>query len=247
MSLLERLKCLDLPSDEITITDAVYIDGPQNIIYNILNDLLKEHRWITISNINYNMLKHRYKGDITKATKYLLTQRTDTMIYENSNTNILLKSHYDLSNSMKLKFNNIEQQNSNGLQELYLEFCDQLNEYTMHKIILIIDCRQVTIEQWNVLTLDERNTLYLELLIQLTMLSKRQLLPLLDAIIICDMDDEKKMPQTNSKSLIVQFIYDILSDNCNVYDRILNEIDCNYIKRVILENHRPIEREYDLM
>lgn len=238
MSWVDRLQMLDLPCEQASATDTVYIDGSRSLVAKILKELLSENKWITISSINYDRLKQRYNNDMHKTLKYLLTQRTDTILYEDSHTNIKLRAHCELSYATQ--FVDVDSLNYDCLKLMYDECCDQITEYTMHKIVLIIDCRLGA-----QLTCDERRTLFLDIIMQLAMLSKRHMNPLLEPIIICDMCDG--VPKTTSTALANKFIYDILLANYTKDDTLMPNFDGSYIKNVILENHRRIEYAYDLM
>lgn len=238
MSWLDRLKALDLPSEQTTLTDAVYVDGPRHIIDTLLIELRTENPWVLISNINYERLKHRYQGNVHLTTKYLLTQRTDCMIYETSNTSAYLRRYF---NKPLVVYAN---QTMDSLMQLYTECCNQMPEYSMNKIVLVLDCRTTILKQWlKSSSYDE----FLDLIIYLAMLGKRQLHPLLESVVLCDMNEMTKQPTTTSNLTIIQFIYRLLQLNININDRIVSEIKFDLIKNIILDNHRPIEHEYTFL
>lgn len=248
MSWFDRLKMLDLPSEETTVTDAVYVDGPRHIIDGLLLELQLENPWITISNINYDRLKRRYNDNIYLATKYLLTQRTDAIIYETSNTNAYLRQH--LNTSIATAIADITTQTMDTLMQLYQECCNQMPEYSMNKIVLVLDCRTATLMQWCSAinsSCNDKKTLFLEIIMHLAMLGRRQLHPLLETVVICDLDEVTKQPSTNSPLTLIQFIYRVLQLNVHCDDNIMSECNIELIKSLILDNHRHIEHEYTLM
>lgn len=251
MSWLDRLKMLDLPSGHTTITDAVYVDGPRHIIDGLFLELQSENPWISISNINYDRLKQRYNSNIYLATKYLLTQRTDAMIYETSNISAYLRRHFSkpqTRTNVTVCTTNIIDQTMDNLMVLYQECCNQMLEYSMNKIVLVLDCRTIILKQWLTCTnIEDTKILFLEIIMHLAMLSKRQLYPMLESVIICDLNETTKQPSTTSQLTIIQFIYRLLQLNVTSDDHIVTDIKMDLIKSLILDNHRLIEHEYTLM
>jgi hypothetical protein len=255
MSWSDRLQQLNLPNDICahSVTETVFVDGPTSIVRVILLELAACYNWIVLSNITVDRLLIYYKNDWHKTYNYLLSQRNDDVIYEMSQPIVQLSVQALCENIMSpchLKGATFEQ-----LMLVFTGYCNTITKYDLSKIVLILDCRLSTLNNWcNQCDVTPTNTCSTcvaldRQLMYLALLNRRHHLPMLKAIIICDlMADGSIALCRETESVYIQYIYRLLHKHVNRRDDIvLANINVEVIKANIIDNHRCLVTNYDFM
>lgn len=226
-SWLERLNKLTLPTTNSTYQlDTVFVDGSKFTKQSILQEIQKEYSWAAVSKINFDTLYVLYNENITKVLSHLINDRSNLMIYENSNESVHL---IQIVQDYLLKNPNI---NLDCLTSLYKKSCHILQDESTRKSILILDCRR---EYFASHGKHHENELYLHTFAHLALLKKRYLFPFMEVIIIRNSENVDVDHKTN---VYHRKLNELLDNNLYVTDKVLDSFNRPLIKNTIINAHK---------
>lgn len=227
-SWLERLNRLTLPTttNETYQYDAVFVDGSKFIKKSLLQEIATEYSWVAVSKTTFDTLYTMYNQNITKVLSHLINDRTNLMIYENSNESLrliqIVQDYLAKSSTITL----------NTLMSIYKKCCNALQNSSMRKSILILDCRRNYFSSYDQ---HYENELYLHTFAHLAMLNKRYLFPFMEVVIIKSGHSEDVNAKTDAYH---RKLDDLLQQNLYASDKILKTFNKNIIKSVIVNAHK---------
>lgn len=226
-SWLERLNKLNLPTTNETYQlDTVYVDGSKFIKTIILEEISREYSWAAVSKITFSTLHKLYKQNVTKVLSHLINDRSNLMIYETSNESLHLIQivQYYLAKSTTI--------NLEILTSVYRKSCHALQDGSMRKSVLILDCRR---EYFSSYGSKHESELYLHTFAHLALLNKRYLFPFMEVIVIRNSSSQE---QSHKHNAYHKKLNELLDHNLYVTDKVTYTFNINLIKNMIVNAHK---------
>lgn len=221
-SWLERLNKLTLPTiNETYQLDTVYVDGSKFTKNTILQEIANEYSWAAVSKINFTTLCLLYNNNVTKVLSHLINDRSNLMIYENSNESLhlmqIVQDYIAKSPTITL----------DSLTSIFKKCCHTLQDNSMRKSILILDCRREYFSSHE----NYENELYLHTFAHLALLYKRYLFPFMEVIAI-------RNESGGASNAYHRKLDELLDHSLCATDKILYAFNKTAIKNAIVNAHR---------
>lgn len=207
----QHLTIYDCGVDQVEILNSVFIGGSQYTKQHILEHLKAVYTWIEVSNISFQLLYTKYNKNLDLVLNHLFNGRTEPKIYVLSDQELqlyqqVLTKVYDYNHENDHETTPSQQITPQFIQTVYNDCCDCLQESSMSRIVMVIDCRWKYFAQRPVNT---QNRLYLQTASYAAIMSKRHLHPFIEFILVKDTETEEKYT-TNSNDDCSNNVYKYL-------------------------------------
>lgn len=179
----------------VELIEPLYIDAPRWILKQLfINKYLNaSYNTLAISNINFNNIMKLFNNNTTRTIEYLNNERSDNLIYELSS--YILDLYQNILSESFLRQHQNHKLTAQHFQTFYKYCLNNLHGSAENRTLLICDCRKAILNEILTYSIE---SIY-EIFMFLALLSRRDLYPLMEIIVICDENIIKSTDDNNTQ------------------------------------------------